>query len=570
VNEIVTMIREGLELFSRRGKMVITLSAISLIALSAIDALALYLLASAFQFSSEAESQGVLVNATAPKLVLTISLFAARSILSTAVTWITTRQLAREQARIGAQNFQLLLNPNIRTIATAESRETQYFHSVDRGPEILTMMMMNSATMLSEVVSIAIILGVFLFFDPLTAVITLFYFCSVVLVQHRVLSRRSALQGSRVQEARTGVYQSLVDASKLHAALTDKSRLSITLKLTKSLTGLTHASALSQVYSSIPRYLLELTFAIGLGVMGLTSLLISGPTVALGSLVLFAGISFRLLPIVNRVQGLALTIIAHAPLAKPALVESFQKQIANLQTLDDPELVFRLIDVSFQYPVLEPTNVLSQVSLDIEKGKQYAIVGPSGSGKSTLASLLLGIESPTEGLLQRNPMYRSAFVPQDTHLAFLPLAENVSLLWDRETIDLQLVERSLKLAGLDHFVNRIADTTPLSDDDVSGGEKQRIGLARSFYSGANLIIFDEVTSSLDAVTESGIVETLYGLRGAITTVIIAHRLSTVQHADKVFYLESGHLLGAGTFAGLAANIPKLRQQIELGRIQLLN
>jgi ATP-binding cassette subfamily C protein len=541
-----------------------------LVALSAIDALALFLLGTAFQFSSQSESQGVLVNATSPKLILPVVLFASRSVLSVVVTWISSQQLAREQAAVGTENFKLLLNPNMSVEGISESHETRFFNSVDRGPEILTMMMMNAAVMLGEVVSIVIILSVFLFLDPFTAAIALLYFSSVVLIQHKVLSRRSAFQGQRVQQARNKVYQSLVDASRLNSVFSFESKMSITTSLTRSLAGLTRAGALSQVYASIPRYLLELTFVVGLGVIGLASLAVSGPTDALASLVLFAGVSFRLLPIVNRVQGLALTMIAHTSLAALALLDSTEKRRESSPVTDDSNVMCRLSNVGFSYSKTKAIPVLSDITLKIERGRQYAIVGPSGAGKSTLASILLGVERPTQGFVQRNSVFRSAFVPQDTHLAFIPLAENVSLLWDRSRIDFDRTEKVLRLAGLASFVDRISDTTPLSNDDVSGGEKQRIGLARALYSGADFIVLDEVTSSLDAVTESGIVDTLYSFRGDITTVIIAHRLSTVQHADEVFYLEAGKLLGTGTFVALAAQLPKLRRQIELGQIQLFN
>ena len=169
----------------------------------------------------------------------------------------------------------------------------------------------------------------------------------------------------------------------------------------------------------------------------------------------------------------------------------------------------------------------------------------------------------------RSSDLQPVYVPQDTHLAFVSIAENVSLLWDRNLVDYQRVERSLVLAGLEHFSSRLSDETPLTDSSLSGGEKQRIGLARAFYQGGNFLILDEVTSSLDATTEVGIVDTLAELRGQITILIIAHRLSTVQHADEVIYLDSGRLGGVGSFVSLASEVPAFRQQIEAGKINLL-
>ena len=104
---------------------------------------------------------------------------------------------------------------------------------------------------------------------------------------------------------------------------------------------------------------------------------------------------------------------------------------------------------------------------------------------------------------------------------------------------------------------------------MSGGQKQRIGLARAFYLGANFVVLDEVTSALDMDTERVIYNAVNALRGQATVVIIAHRLSTVQRADQVFYLDNGTLAGAGTFAELSQSLPAFRRQIELSQIDLV-
>jgi ATP-binding cassette subfamily C protein len=212
--------------------------------------------------------------------------------------------------------------------------------------------------------------------------------------------------------------------------------------------------------------------------------------------------------------------------------------------------------------------VLRDINLCLEKDKQYAIVGPSGSGKTTLVDIFLGLLQPTSGSIQRDKRSVSAYVPQETHIAYMSLAENVALAWNRADVDLHRVKLALKRARLQEFWPRINDPTPLLNESLSGGQKQRIGLARAFYSGADFIVLDEVTSALDAETERDIVEQIYELRGDVTAVIVAHRLSTVRHADHVFYLEDGRLIGSDTFQALADTLPQFRQQIEFGQIHL--
>jgi ATP-binding cassette subfamily C protein len=301
--------------------------------------------------------------------------------------------------------------------------------------------------------------------------------------------------------------------------------------------------------------------------MGGVAYLASGPTQALTAVVLFTGVSFRLLPVVNRVQVLALNIIGEIPTAK--LIFEMPRKAAELVTEQSQETsnLLEMLGVNFQYSKLSE-QVLCDINLSVKKGKQYAIVGPSGAGKTTLVDIFLGLLQPTSGAIRRDKISVSAYVPQETHIAFMSLTENIALVWNRSDVDHRRVESALKRAGLHEFLTRIDDPTPLLNESLSGGQKQRIGLARAFYSGADFIVLDEVTSALDAETEKGVVEQIYELRGDVTAVIVAHRLSTVQHADHVFYLENGRLIGSDTFQALADTLPQFRQQIEFGQIYL--
>ena len=169
-----------------------------------------------------------------------------------------------------------------------------------------------------------------------------------------------------------------------------------------------------------------------------------------------------------------------------------------------------------------------------------------------------------------SPALRSAYVPQDTYIASLPLRHNVALHWSDLDINNERVTTALRRAGLQDFLARITDDTPLDASALSGGQKQRIGLARALYTDANFLVLDEVTSALDVETEQQIYATINSLRGVATVVIVAHRLSTVQRADKVFYLDNGAIAGSGTFFELSSTLPAFRRQIELSQIDTSN
>jgi ABC-type multidrug transport system fused ATPase/permease subunit len=557
-------IRIAMPIFSRRGQLVLLLSSLTQVGLSAIDGVALLLLTRVFQFDSTLESSGLLLQTSSGMLIAIIALFSLRSILASIVNWVTVKQLAREESNIAIKAFGALLNPKALLSGTTE---THFHNQVDRAPASLLIVAINFAAICSEIVTVAVLLGVYFFFDSLTAFIAIVYFLLVVLVQHHVLSRLTKRQGERVVELRNSIYRTLADSAQLRKILTVTSASSLTRSLALSRSALSEVRGLVTILSTAPRYLLELTLALGLLTIGGAAFLASGPTNALNSVILFAGVSFRLLPTINRVQVLALSIVGEWPTAQMAFQTRNQQRAIESTTSLNSQIVLELDQVCFAYPQSSSPTLVG-ISLEIEFGKQYAVVGPSGAGKTTLADIFLGLLTPTEGRIVKTRDLRCAYVPQEPHIAFTSLAENVALVWDQSEVDPDRVKDALIRSGLGDLAARINDDSPLLNTALSGGQRQRIGLARAFYSDASFLVLDEVTSALDAVAERDVVNQIYELRGFVTTVVIAHRLSTVQRADHVFYLEGGQLIGSGSFQTLADSLPRFREQIELGKIQL--
>ena len=202
---------------------------------------------------------------------------------------------------------------------------------------------------------------------------------------------------------------------------------------------------------------------------------------------------------------------------------------------------------------------LDQISLRIQEGETVGFIGPSGAGKTTLVDLILGLLKPSKGSLLYNGeelkgslsrwQSQIAYLPQQVFLIDNTLRNNVALGINDNEIDDQLVHESLNNASLQEFVDTLPQgiETKLGERGVrlSGGQRQRVAIARAFYHGRNVLVMDEATSALDNETESEIVEEIKRLKGKKTIIVIAHRLTTVQHCDRIYSLEKGKIINSG-------------------------
>jgi ATP-binding cassette subfamily C protein len=235
-------------------------------------------------------------------------------------------------------------------------------------------------------------------------------------------------------------------------------------------------------------------------------------------------------------------------------------------------------NVTFSYPDSK-TPTLIDLNFTIEPGSQTALMGPSGAGKSTIADLLCFLLSPTSGRVYRisnsqekdwESVGRVSYVPQKPGMVSGTILENVALGVDPKNVNRSDVIAALEEAHLGLLINELPKgiDTPLGKlkDSLSGGQMQRLGLARAIYFKPSLLVMDEATSALDAESESEIQKTLEELRGKVTVVVIAHRLNTIQHADKVILVEEGKVLDSGKFKELIARNPSVERGVELMRI----
>ncbi len=233
--------------------------------------------------------------------------------------------------------------------------------------------------------------------------------------------------------------------------------------------------------------------------------------------------------------------------------------------------------VSFSYVAGRP--VLTDVSFEVSPGESVGLVGSSGAGKSTLVDILLGLLDPDSGAvyIDGNPLssvgreWRGTigYVPQAIALFDDTVRANVAL---RAPGDDDQVWRALTMSQLEDTIRALPDglDTVIGEHGtrLSGGQRQRLGVARALFSNPRVMMFDEATSALDNDTESKVTEVLESLRGTITTITIAHRLSTVRRCDRLFYLEDGRLVAQGTFSELVDRMPDFARLVELSTLEI--
>lgn len=314
---------------------------------------------------------------------------------------------------------------------------------------------------------------------------------------------------------------------------------------------------------ALPRLWLELLAVSGLAGLVVVMIMQDKPMQALlPTLGLFAAAAFRLMPSTNRVlsalQGIRFSLpvldTLHAELRLLNASASVQRG-----TPMQFEKELSLDRIKFTYPASE-AQALHEISLTIPRGASVGFIGGSGAGKSTLVDIVLGLLSPDGGTVKvdgrdvqanlRGWQDQIGYVSQSIFLTDDSLRRNVAFGLPDDQIDEVAVLRAVKAAQLDSFIKDLPQglDTVVGERGVrlSGGQRQRIGIARALYHQPSVLVLDEATSSLDTATERGVMEAVLSLHGEKTILIVAHRLSTVEHCDRLYRFEKGRLVEEGS------------------------
>jgi ABC-type multidrug transport system fused ATPase/permease subunit len=581
MSQLVQLVLQAFSRITPRGKRIAILYCLGLIALSGLDGIALILLTRLLQGGVQTSIAYPEINGTAGSILLfVILLFILKSTLATLVSRVAMRAFGDEEVEVGKRNYFKL--SKLSWEIKQNLNQSDYFSMIDRGPTTLVQgIVLTVATLIAELASGLLLLLVVFFMQPVTAISAFVYFVLVALLQHRILSVSVQRAGSELSRTISLTYELLADSHALAKLLEVMPSRSFEIELNRLRTKLARSRTNLQFLTALPRYFMESILALGFLVIGGVAYFVSGESSVGSSLVLFSAAGFRLLPSINRVQTLILSLFGSAAQAREALrIDLLTSEPENLkgsssytdESLGEPGIAVRIVDLCYKYPKSE-SFAISNISLDLRFGLQYAIVGRSGAGKTTLVDLILGLLEPTSGKILQNHSVNTlsrAYVPQDSFFAGTTLEGNVGLEWDGDFLDNDRVSDSLRRAQIfdlkktrNSFEDTYESTLLEARINLSGGQRQRLGIARAFYRNPNFIVFDEATSSLDAQTEFEIMEAINELRLVATTVIVAHRLTTIQKVDQVIFVDNGNIVGIGTFNELRETFPEFAKQVEL-------
>jgi len=517
--------------------------------------------------------------------IVAVLLLVGRTVLSIFFTRRVIFFLSRRGALISANLISRLLSQSLLTVQSRTTQEIVF--SVTRGVNIITLQILASAVVLVSDISLLLIMAVGLFvIDPATALGTILLYCVIGLFLHRLMHVRANRLGEENSKLSIQSDEKIVEVfASYRESVVRNRRDYYSREIGKLRLNLANTVAEQSFMPYISKYVIETSVVLSALLIGAMQFVFQDATQAVATLAIFLAAGTRIAPAVLRVQQGSIIIKGGLGAASPTLdlIDSLGDE-PIIESVDDtvdivhegfiPEI--QITGTTLSYPN-NPRPAISDVTLNIPAGAFVAFVGPSGAGKTTIVDVLLGVLTPDEGgvLISGLPPLLAitkwpgaiSYVPQDVVISSGTFRQNVALGFPPEVATDEMVMSALKIAHLEKFVSGLPNGVDTQVGErgtkISGGQRQRLGIARAMFTRPHLLVLDEATSSLDGETEASISDAIYALRGSTTVVLIAHRLSTVRNADLVVYLSNGKVLATGTFDQVRNSVPDFDNQAKL-------
>lgn len=434
---------------------------------------------------------------------------------------------------------------------------------------------------LSREISLIIVIGILLvIFDPIISLIGIFFISFFVLIFYLITDRKLKSIAKHRVKLFGDIFKHVIETFSIIKEIKIYSKQKFFIKkFVNTRTNLESFLIKRDFLVRLPKIIFEfLAVFLIISIIVLFTVFSKDNSELFTLLSLLAVAVVRLLPSFNQIS-ISLTHFASYKISFEILAEEINTFLKNnkknkqnlilqkdISPTDNEKLDIIIDKVSFNYDE-NGNSGLKNISLQIKTGEMIGFIGRSGAGKSTLVNLILKLLEPKSGKVNLINNKRSCgYVPQDIFLLDDTLKANIALAQENSEIDEEKLIDIIEKCELTNFVNQHNQGTDLILGErgirISGGEKQRIGLARTLYSNKKIIVLDEATSSLDSQTEKSIMKSILKFKRDLTIIIVAHRLSTLEHCDRVILLENGEIKDQGKLDFLISKYPNLNLSFE--------
>ena len=524
-------------------------------------------------------------------------LFLAKALFSVILTKRAAFFVATVEARSARTIAKVAFGGDLGDVRK-RSREEMMFAIQSGSPAAFNGLLNTVNSFATEAMLFVLISIGFLFVDPWATLAAVIYFGLIASVMQYFVGSLMTKAGQIAAEGAVAANTAISNLlSVFRELLVLGKREKYIEGIYKARVAAAESAATQQYLTGMPRYIIEASLLVGVALFVLSQALAGDIVKSAATIGVFLSGGFRLTAALLPLQNSLLAINAATPSARTAheILElsrgvEAEPSYKNVPTGENSSLPkqpssnapigVKFHDVSFSYPDADQA-ALRNVSFEVQPGTQVALMGPSGAGKSTIADLLCAVLTPSSGTIVRSDsakdlgdassLGRVSYVPQRPGLVSGTILDNVALAVNEDEVSREHALESLQLANLSELIAELPQglDTPLGklQDGLSGGQMQRLGLARALYTKPGLLILDEATSALDAESEAEIQKALDSMRGKVTVVLIAHRLNTIQQADKVILVEDGVVKDSGNFKELIARNPSVERVVDLMRVE---